>query len=97
MRTIISACTRHCSNGCSLLVRIGDDGQAVISGNPDHPYTAGRICAKTARFMERLNSPERILTPQIRDKATGKLRSASWDEALDIICARITELRDTPA
>ncbi len=96
MPPVLTACTRHCTNGCSLLVESGPDGRVTIRGNPEHPYTAGLICAKTARFLERIGSPERILTPMIRDAKPGSLRPASWDEALERVCERIAALRARP-
>ena len=93
-RPLRTACTRHCGDGCALLVTSGLDGRLVIRGNPDHPFTQGFICAKTARFGERLASPRRILTPLIREH--GSFREASWDEALGLIAAEITRLRPTP-
>lgn len=97
MKRTLTACTRHCNDGCSLIVEQGDDGRTIIRGNPDHPFTAGFICAKTARFMDRLNAPERIVHPLARDKAGGgEFRRVSWDEAYDLIVARLDPLRATP-
>ncbi|EPR43698.1 molybdopterin oxidoreductase [Desulfovibrio sp. X2] len=98
MPPILTSCTRHCPNGCALLVERDAEGRTItsIKGRADHPYTAGIVCAKTARFMERIASPERILAPQIRDKSTGRVREASWDEALSLVCERLDALRATP-
>jgi anaerobic selenocysteine-containing dehydrogenase len=89
-----TACTRHCGDGCALLVEAGDDGRLWVRGNPEHPFTKGFICAKTARFGERLSSPLRIVTPLIRDGEG--FREASWEEALGLVAAQIMRLRDTP-
>lgn len=89
-----TACTRHCGDGCSLLVEQRPDGSLSVRGNPEHPFTRGFLCAKTARFGERLASPHRITTPLIRED--GGFREASWDEALGLIAAQITRLRRTP-
>ncbi|KAF0234757.1 MAG: nitrate [Desulfovibrionaceae bacterium] len=89
-----TACTRHCGDGCALLVEQRPDGSLSVRGNPEHPFTRGFLCAKTARFGERLASPRRITTPLIRED--GDFREASWDEALGLIAAQITRLRTTP-
>lgn len=89
-----TACTRHCGDGCALLVTQRPDGSLAVRGNPEHPFTRGFLCAKTARFGERLASPRRITTPLIRED--GDFREASWDEALGLITAQITRLRKTP-
>ncbi len=93
-RTVRTACTRHCSDGCALLVEIPDQGRPRLRGNPDHPFTAGIICAKTARYFELIDSPARITTPLVRDGE--RFRQASWDEALDLVAGRIQALRATP-
>lgn len=89
-----SACTRHCGDGCGLLVESGGDGKLSIRGNPDHPFTQGFICAKTARFAERLASPRRITAPLVRDG--DGFREASWEEALGLAATQIQQLRATP-
>ena len=89
-----SACTRHCSDGCALLVEFPPQGRPRIRGNPEHPFTAGVICAKTSRYMEVIESPARITTPLVRQG--GGFRRATWDEALGLVAARIEALRATP-
>jgi len=93
-RTVRTACTLHCGDGCSLLAET--DGQRILSirGNPDHPATKGFLCAKTTRFGERLNDPRRITTPLIREG--GGVREASWEEALGLVAKEIGRLRKTP-
>lgn len=89
-----TACTRHCGDGCSLLVSSGQDGKILVRGDPEHPFTKGFICAKTARFGERLTSPGRITTPLVRQGES--FREASWEEALGLVAERIGRLRATP-
>jgi len=57
------------------------------------PYTEGVICAKVARYGERIHHPDRILTPlrRVGDKGEGRFAAISWDEALDEIAHRFTE------
>ncbi|WP_243360824.1 molybdopterin-dependent oxidoreductase [Fundidesulfovibrio terrae] len=93
-RIVRTACTRHCGDGCALVVEVGEGGKLVVRGNPDHPFTQGFICAKTARFAERLTSLRRIVTPLIRDGEG--FREASWEAALSLIAAQVQRLRRTP-
>ncbi|EGJ48380.1 molybdopterin-dependent oxidoreductase [Desulfocurvibacter africanus] len=93
-RIVKTACTRHCSDGCALCVEFPSQGRPRIRGNPDHPFTAGVICAKTARYFELIDSPTRITTPLVRDGE--EFRQACWDEALDLVASRIQALRATP-
>ncbi|MFO8031284.1 MAG: molybdopterin-dependent oxidoreductase [Desulfohalobiaceae bacterium] len=92
---MISACTLDCPDACSLLITPGELGLQV-RGNPDHPFTQGYVCSKVKRYLQRLNSPERILGPRLKHK--GKWQQISWDQALEI-CAQQLEsaCRQDPA
>lgn len=58
-----------------------------MRGSADNSYTAGVICAKVARYAERLYHPGRLLSPKRRrgPKGSGLLREISWNDALDEI------------
>ncbi|MGE5737464.1 MAG: molybdopterin-containing oxidoreductase family protein [Betaproteobacteria bacterium] len=100
-RVIRAACPHDCPDTCAMLVTV-EDGRAVeIRGAPDHPTTAGVLCTKVARYIERTYSPERLRFPMRRIGAKGEGRFArmSWNEALDEIAERfraIAESADGP-
>jgi len=55
----------------------------------DFPTNRGGLCQKGWTSAELLNSPERLLTPLVRDARTEPLRPAGWDEALGRIALAI--------
>lgn len=61
-----------------------------VLGNPHHPFTKGRLCAKVNNYQDRVNSPDRVLYPLRRSgpKGAGQFERISWDEALGEISAR---------
>jgi anaerobic selenocysteine-containing dehydrogenase len=81
-----SACPHDCPSTCALDVEI-IDGIRIgrVHGAKDNSYTAGVICAKVARYGERIHHPDRLLKPLVRRgaKGEGSWKEASWDAALD--------------
>jgi anaerobic selenocysteine-containing dehydrogenase len=64
----ITACTFDCPDACSLVLEQTEDSGLRLLGNPDSPFTRGVMCAKTRRHIRRLQSPSRILQPQLKTK-----------------------------
>lgn len=90
-QTVLGTCHHDCPDSCGWEVTV-ENGRAVkIRGNPHHPYSRGELCPKVNRFLDRVYSPDRILTPLIRLGAKGaaEFRAASWDEALALVAARV--------
>jgi anaerobic selenocysteine-containing dehydrogenase len=81
-----SACPHDCPSTCALEVEKLDDFTiGRIRGARDNSYTAGTICAKVARYAERLHHPGRLKTPlkRVGAKGDGAFRPISWQAALD--------------
>ncbi len=65
-----------------------EDGRATaVTGDPEHPVTRGFLCGKVSNYLDRVYSDERVLHPLVREDGT--FRRASWDEALDLVAARL--------
>jgi anaerobic selenocysteine-containing dehydrogenase len=85
-----TACPHDCPSTCALEVDLTEDGRiGRVRGAKDNSYTAGVICAKVARYSERLYHPDRLLTPKRRvgAKGAGQWQEISWDNALDEIAS----------
>ena len=61
--------------------------------NEHSPINEGALCRKGWTAGGLRGSRERLTTPLIRDRATGELSAVSWDEALDLIAARLRAVR----
>lgn len=73
------------------------DGKLLkLRGNPHHPLTNGKLCARGNAGVALLNDPDRLKVPQIRTGARGegKFKRVSWDEALDFLAKRLKELKE---
>ncbi len=98
-RTVVrGGCPHDCPDTCATLVTV-EDGRAVrIQGDPDHPFTAGFLCAKVNRYLERTYHPERLTHPlrRVGAKGEGKFEVVSWDEALGDIAAQLGAIAASP-
>lgn len=67
MKSVVhAACPHDCPDACAVLITI-EDGQAIkIQGDPEHPVTRGFLCAKVAKYLDRVYSPGRVLYPMRR-------------------------------
>ncbi|MDZ7600828.1 MAG: molybdopterin oxidoreductase family protein [Hoeflea sp.] len=86
-----SACPHDCPSTCALEVELLSPNRiGRVRGDPANSYTAGVICAKVARYAERIHNPARLLKPLIRSgaKGEGKWQEASFEAALDLIAEK---------
>jgi anaerobic selenocysteine-containing dehydrogenase len=87
-RTGHTVCPHDCPSACALEVDISAEGRiGRVRGAGSNTYTAGVICAKVARYSERIYHPGRLMTPKRRKGAKGEggWQEVSWDTALDEI------------
>ncbi len=93
-----TACPLDCPDTCSLAVTVTDGRITKVDAAPGNPLTADFICQKVKHHAQRVYAPERILTPLIRTgpKGAGEFRTATWDEALDVVVERLRAAEDGP-
>jgi len=86
-----STCPHDCPSVCALEVEV-IDGNSIgrVRGSKRQSYTAGVVCAKVARYAERIHHPERLMQPLRRSgpKGSGQFVPVSWEDALDEIAER---------
>ena len=90
-----STCPHDCPSTCALEVeRIDAHTIGRIYGARDNDYTAGTLCAKVARYAERVHHPGRLRHPLRRHGAKGVGMSAfspiTWKDALDEVAEALT-------
>ena len=83
----------NCEAGCGLLAYVDKETLAVrkFEGNPVHPASRGRNCAKGPATINQIQDPERILYPLKRKgpRGSGEFERTTWDEVLNDIAGRI--------
>ncbi|MGH3122024.1 MAG: molybdopterin-dependent oxidoreductase, partial [Streptosporangiaceae bacterium] len=85
----------NCESACGLLAYVDRDTRQVrkFEGNPEHPGSRGRNCAKGPATINQVTDPDRVLYPMKRAgrRGEGRWERISWNEALDAIAARIRQ------
>ena len=83
----------NCESGCGLLAYIDKETLEIqkFEGNPKHPGSRGRNCAKGPATKNQIYDPERILYPlkRVGKRGEGKWQRVTWEEVLDDIAARM--------
>jgi len=101
-RVVHAACPHDCPDACGVLITIEDGRATRIQGDPEHPVTRGFLCAKVAKYLDRVYSPDRVLYPMRRVAPKGPcgagaparevFQRISWDHALDEITHRLRRI-----
>ena len=83
----------NCESACGLLAYVDRDTLRIqkLEGNPEHPASRGRNCAKGPATLNQLTDPDRILYPLKRAgrRGEGRWEQVGWDEVLDELARRI--------
>ena len=86
-----TTCPHDCPSTCALEVEL-IDARTIgrVHGAKENSYTDGVICAKVARYAERVHHPDRLAEPLRRTgpKGSGAFAPIGWDEALDEVAER---------
>src|SRR5207244_5781517 len=89
--TVRTMCPMNCHPTlCGMLVDVDDGRLLGVRGDPDNPDSRGFLCIRGQASREIIGTPQRLLHPPIRaGRRDGEWRRASWDDALDLIVARM--------
>jgi anaerobic selenocysteine-containing dehydrogenase len=83
----------NCESACGLVAYIDKETQTIrkFEGNPLHPASRGRLCAKGPATINQIDDPDRILHPlrRVGARGEGKWEKIGWQEAVDQVATRI--------
>jgi anaerobic selenocysteine-containing dehydrogenase len=101
---------RACSAGCGVLARVMEGDAEVVrhgehglirmglakklEGNPDHPISRGKLCARGQAGLQITYHPDRVKTPLARagPRGSGQFTAIGWEEALSRLVAELRKL-----
>ena len=78
----------YCATGCGLVVEVRNGHVRSVRGDKHHPSNFGSLCRKGALLDEVLDTPDRLLYPQVRDSLDQPFRRVTWDEAIAFAASR---------
>lgn len=88
-------CPRNCYDTCGILAHVKNDKIINVTGDPLHGYTKGKLCAKGYCYIRRVYSQDRLRYPLRQlGRGTGRWQEISWDDALNIVCEKILNIKD---
>ena len=92
---IPTMCSSHCGGTCLLRVHV-KDGVITRVETDEGTEPQLRACQRGRALRQRVYSPDRILYPlkRVGKRGEGKFERISWDEALEVVAAGITRVRD---
>src|SRR4051812_32466514 len=90
------ACPHDCPDTCAMLVTVENGRATRVAGDPEHPVTAGFLCTKVNRYIDRTYHRDRLLHPlkRVGPKGGGEFVEISWTEAIDTIATRLRSIID---
>jgi len=80
----------YCGVGCQQMLHVQDGKIVKVTGVENAEPNKGRLCVKGRFGYDFIYSKERLTTPHIKEN--GEFREASWDEALDLVADKFTEI-----
>ena len=80
-----------CEATCGVAIEVDGDRVVSVRGDDADPFSKGYICPKAAALADLHHDPDRLRRPVMRDG--GSWHELDWDEALDLVAARLGEIR----
>jgi len=83
----------YCGVGCQFYLNVKDGRIVQASSKWDAPANHGWTCVKGRFGWDFVHHPDRLTRPLIRREKGGELEEATWDEALDLVATRLSEIK----
>jgi len=95
MKIVTTVCP-YCASGCKMQLSV-EGGKITRADAAMGKNNQGTLCLKGYYGWDFIDDPQiltpRLKTPMIRRQRDGKLESVSWDEALDYVASRLSDIK----
>jgi predicted molibdopterin-dependent oxidoreductase YjgC len=82
----------YCGVGCQMNLHVKDNIIIKVTGVEDARPNEGNLCVKGRFGYDFVNHPDRLTTPLIK-QSDGTFKKAFWDEALDLVVERLSDIK----
>ncbi len=84
------------STGCGIWAHVKEGRLVRVEGMKESPLNRGRNCPKAHASTQWVYSPQRLKFPmkRIGEKGEGKFEKIGWDEAVDLIAAKLMDQKE---
>lgn len=89
---VTTTCT-YCGVGCQVKLNVKDNQITHVTSAWEGDANHGWTCVKGRFGWDFVNHPDRLTKPLI--KKDGEFVEAEWDEALDLVARKFSEIKDT--
>ena len=89
------ACHHDCTDTCAWLTTVKDGKVVRFEGDPDHPFTRGRLCGRMSGYPDDVTfNPDRLRHPlrRVGSKGEARFERVSWDQALGDVAGRLQKI-----
>lgn len=85
-----------CHGGCGVLAYVSKGKLLKIEGDPEHPWSQGRLCARVLAITQYIYHPDRVRNPlkRVGERGENKWLEITWEEAFNLIEARMKIIRE---
>ncbi|MCR5590753.1 MAG: formate dehydrogenase subunit alpha [Lachnospiraceae bacterium] len=91
-KKVLTTCP-HCATGCQYYLVVKDNEIVNVEAY-NGPSNHKRLCVKgRSGSFDFVGAKDRLTTPLIKDRATGKFREASWEEAIKYTADKLMEIK----
>lgn len=86
-------CPRNCPSSCTMISYVENNQVKHITGDPYHPYTGGKLCAKGFSYIEQNSHQDRLKHPYYQKvKGSGKFKQITWEKAYELITNELIKI-----
>jgi len=89
--TMIKTVCMLCFQVCGINAYVKEGKLTRVEPMVEHPFSRGELCSRGLNLVPYVYSPERVLYPMM--KKNGKFARISWNEALDTISNKLTQIK----